>query len=204
MDAVGKKRKRSADIQRSVALRRTLPAGMVDGVVACKNDLGDGDEGVTILQERFLLIIYRHRTDPGASRSGSTCFKKRVNKCRRGAGWLRLTQTGQRDKLCGRGYTLKNKYCSGFCGKCATLPWWLGHAFLFAEQGNQVQNLNTAFSTYAPCCKHKAGFLSAKAGHWPLWLGRREVRADEMSECASQKTYKTVTPVLWDGAVSEP
>ena len=53
MDTVGKKRKRPTDIQRSVALRRTLPTGVVGGIVPGKNDLGDGNEGIALLQQTF-------------------------------------------------------------------------------------------------------------------------------------------------------
>lgn len=37
----------------SGALRRALAAGVVDGVVAGQKKLGDGKEGITLLQQRF-------------------------------------------------------------------------------------------------------------------------------------------------------
>lgn len=53
MDAAGKKRKRPADIQRSVALRRILVTGEVDDKVTGEDDLGNGNEGVALLQQTF-------------------------------------------------------------------------------------------------------------------------------------------------------
>lgn len=34
-------------------LRRTLPPGVVDGIVAGEDDLGNGDEGIALLQQAF-------------------------------------------------------------------------------------------------------------------------------------------------------
>lgn len=79
---------------------------------------------------------------------------------------------------------------SGFCGKCATLV--AGHAFLFAEQGNQVYPVNPEHTMVGPLCscRHGASFLSAKAGHWSQGAGKAgEARWRKTPERASQKTY---------------